>query len=434
MVGTLSFITLSSHSPMMDMHSRNQYLQTLLTAKGYHLKTKTEKSMVLDEYCHTTGQNRKYVIRKIRSGGYAEDRTRVRRRHRASYYDGEVTAALVTCWEIFDYPCGQRLEPLLKDEVSRLRQQHELVCSDTVAAKLKAISFRTIDEKLKHEKEVKHLQQKYRERQNPLLYQKIPVKTASEQDRGSFGNIQIDCVEHCGNSASGEYVSTLSTTDIAIGWWEGEAVMGRGQKAAADGLQQARTRYPFPWREIHSDNGSEFINAHLYRYTEKEGLGFSRSRPYKKNDNCLVEQKNWTHVKKFVGYSRYDTGTEQRILNDLYRNELRLYKNFFQSVIKLVSKERIGGKIRRKYDTPKTPYKRVMGSPDVPEQTKQELARIYESLNPAELKRTIDRKLNLLSQIYQAKQGHEQKVEWKKKLTPRMAASFIAQPEAILVT
>lgn len=419
---------------MMDMHSRNQYLQTLLTAKGYHLKTKTEKSTVLDEYCRTTGQNRKYVIRKIRSGGYADDRTRARKRNRAVYYDGEVIAALVTCWEIFDYPCGQRLEPLLKDEVDRLRQQHELACSDIVASKLKTVSFRTIDEKLKHEKEVRRLQQKYREKHNPLLYQKIPVKIASEQDRGSFGNVQIDCVEHCGNSASGEYLSTLSTTDISTGWWEGEAVMGRGQKATCDGLKQARKRYPFPWCEIHSDNGSEFINAHLYRYTEHEGLGFSRSRPYKKNDNCLVEQKNWTHVKKFVGYLRYDTASEQRILNDLYRNEFRLYKNFFQSVIKLVSKERVGGKIKRKYDTPQTPYKRVMKSPDVPEKTKQELTRIYQSLNPAELKRTIDKKLYLLYKAYQAKQGYEQKVEWRKKLTPRMVTSFIAQPEAISVT
>lgn len=431
---TFVFITLSSYSPMMDMHSRNQYLHTLLTSKGYHLKTKKEKTKILDEYCRVTKQNRKYVIRKIRSGGHIADRTKIRKRNRASYYDGEVTAALAVCWEVFDYPCGQRLEPLLKDEVDRLRKQGELAVSDTVAEKLKTISFRTIDEKLKHEKEVRRLKQKYREKQNPLLYQKIPVKVASEQERSVLGNIQIDCVEHCGNSASGEYLSTLSTTDISTGWWEGEAVMGRGQKAACDGLKQARKRYPFQWLEIHSDNGSEFINAHMYRYTETERLGFTRSRPYKKNDNCLVEQKNWTHVKKFVGYLRYDTKKEQQTLNDFYRNELRLYKNFFQPVIKLVSKERAGGKIKRKYDRPQTPYKRAMASSCVPEKTKQELATIYEYLNPAELKRTIDKKLNLLYKTYQAKQGHEQKVESKKKLTPRMVTSFIAQPRAISVT
>ena len=213
---------------------------------------------------------------------------------------------MVRLWKIFDYPCGQRLKSSLETEVDRLREQGELICSDEVAEKLKRISFRTIDEKLKHQKEVEFLKRKYHKKIHPLLYQKIPVKLSDEWDRSQLGNIQTDLIEHCGQSARGEYINTVSNTDIATGWWEGEAITGRGQIPTQQGLDKARKRFPFDWQEIHSDNGTEYINAHLFRYTEKEGLAFSRSRPNKKNDNCFVEQKNWTHVKKYVGYLRYD--------------------------------------------------------------------------------------------------------------------------------
>jgi len=225
-------------------------------------------------------------------------------------------------------------------------------------------------------------------------------------------------VEHCGGSAAGEFLNTLSSTDISSGWWEGEIVMGKAQERTFLGIQGTRARYPFPWKEIHSDNGSEFINAHLFRYTEKEGLDFSRSRPYKKNDNCLVEQKNWTHVKKFIGYVRYDTESELRILNDLYRNELRLFKNFFQPVIKLVSKERVGGRIHRRYDQTRTPYQRAMESKEVSENKRQELKKIYLSLNPAQLKRDIDVKLGTLYMTYQQK-NKILKVDINKKISVR---------------
>ena len=160
---------------------------------------------------------------------------------------------------------------------------------------------------------------------------------------------------------------------------------------------------------------------------------FSRSRPNKKNDNCFVEQKNWTHVKKYVGYLRYDTKEELKILNDLYRNELRLYKNFFQPVIKLVLKERIGGKIHRKYDIPKTPYQRVMESKEVPKEKKEELKKIYKSLNPAELKKAIDRKLDFLYKAYQ-KKNKTSKVEFQKKLKQNSLTFIMTQPEPISLT
>lgn len=420
---------------MMDMRSRNQYLQTLIQKHGYHTKSKKEKSRLLDEYCANTGQRRKYVIRKIRSGKYLRGNDGERKRRRAQYYDGHVREALARCWEIFDYPCGQRLAPLLKRETARLRALGELSCSDEVAGKLTRIGFRTIDEKRKHEKEVRRQRGIYHKKHHPLLYQKIPVKVFADQDREKEGNIQIDLVEHCGWSVGGEFIYTLAATDNATGWWEGEAVLGKGQYAVFEGLQKAQARFPFPWKEIHSDNGGEFINDHLYRYTLREKIGFSRSRPYKKNDNCLVEQKNWTHVRKLVGYYRYDTKEELAMLNSLYRNELRLYKNFFQPVMKLVSKERVGGNMRRRYDTPRSPYERAMESPDISQETKEYLARLYQSFNPAQLKRSIDATLNLLYQAYHAKHTKtQQKVETKKKSQPRMVTFLIAQPEPVSVT
>lgn len=415
----------------MDMHSKNQYLKALIEKRSYLLKSKKEKSKLLDEYCKTTGLNRNYVIRKIRTGAYL--RSSFGKRKRKEYYDGYVRDILVKIWRIFDYPCGQRLKPLIQAELERLRRLGEIKCSEIVASKLKEIGTATIDRKLSHQREIERIRRKYQKKVHPLLYQKIPVKLSDEWNRSQLGNIQTDLIEHCGQSARGEYLNTISNTDIATGWWKGKAIMGRGQIPTCEGLNKARKRFPFDWKEIHSDNGTEYINAHLFRYTEKEKLGFSRSRPNKKNDNCFVEQKNWTHVKKYVGYLRYDTLKEQEILNDLYRNELRPYKNFLQPVIKLISKERIGGKIRRKYDTPKTPCQRVMESPEVSEKKKRELKAIYDSLNPAELKRAIDRKLDLLYRAYQ-KKNKSQKVEPFKELKPNSLTSYATQPRELSLT
>jgi len=209
--------------------------------------------------------------------------------------------------------------------------------------------------------------------------------------------------------------------------------MGRSQEVVFKGLKRVRSRFPFVFKEIHSDNGTEFINWHLFRYTNKEKLGFSRSRPNKKNDNCFVEQKNWTHVKKFVGYLRYDIEEELGMLNELYRSELRVYKNFFQPVIKLISKERLGGRIHRKYGYPQTPYRRIIESDEVEERIKQKLMKVYISLNPAQLKRSIDEKLNRLYMIYKHK-NKTQDIDLRKKLKPNTVTFSIADQDPISVT
>jgi hypothetical protein len=293
------------------------------------------------------------------------------------------------------------------------------VVDNQTARLLTEIGPATIDRMLGHEKQARMLNRRSQAKKHPLLYQKIPTKMSSEWDREKPGQIQIDGVEHCGQSAVGEFLSTISHTDIAFGWWEGEAVMGLGQYRTLTGIKTAQARFPVAWVEIHPDNGTSFINHHLDAYAEAENLEFSRSRPYKKNDNCWVEQKNSTHVRQVVGYLRFDTPTEQAILNDLYRNELHLYKNFFQPVMKLLVKEREKGHIRRKYDKPQTPYQRILASGQVPDEAKKALTKTYNQLNPAELKRRIDAKLKLLHKTYEAKQN-SLNTATTKKLTPRL--------------
>ena len=396
------------------MNARNQYLK-VLQGKYFMTKSRKEKSLILNEYCKNTHQNRKYVIRKIRS----PVSLRVKRRGgKPIIYDGYVKTALAKLWDIFDEPCGQRLAPLLKTEVDRLRQQEEIFICNEVGDKLKRISPITIDRALRRQKEALRLNRKYRQKRNPLIYQKIPIK-AGGWDRYLPGQIQIDLVEHCGRSASGVYGNTVSVAEVAFGWWEGEAVSGKGQEVSFDALKRIRERSPFNWIHLHPDNDKSFINWHLFRYCKAEDLEFSRSRPYHKNDNNFVEQKNSTHVRRVIGHLRYDTEKELAIINSLYRNELRLYKNFFQPVMKLKEKIRDKGKVHRKYDIPKTSYQRITESRKIPEETKKELRELYRRLNPAELKRKIDEKIQQLFKTYEQKSKQIEASPFEKQ-TPRL--------------
>jgi hypothetical protein len=411
---------------MMNLTSKQQYMDTL--RPRYLKASKKEKGQILDEYCRNTGEDRKYAIKKFREK--VKTKTREERKPRSEYYDGEVRAALVVMWRIFDHSCGQRLETSLREETDRLRKLGELVCSDEVANKLKQITSSTIDKKLAHAKEVESTKRRYRPTHNFPLKNEVPAKTAAELDRSRPGVVQIDFVENCGSSVAGEYVNSLSVTDIFSGWWEGDAVMGKGQQRALKAIDRARQRCPFNWTEMHPDNGSNIMNYHIFQYGEDERITLSRSRPYQKNDNCFVEQKNSTHIRQPVGYLRYDTEAERKILSSLYRNELRLYKNFFQPVIKLESKTRVAGKIRKKYDQARTPYARVMESDQISSRQKARWRRRYESLNPAELKRRIERKLALLQKVYDRKKN--QRKEVIPELVPAVSVSkLIIQPKRV---
>jgi hypothetical protein len=223
-------------------------------------------------------------------------------------------------------------------------------------------------------------------------------------DRDQLGNVQVDYVAHCGRSTAGEYVHTISAVDIASGWWEGQAIAGRSQQASQEGLEAIRQRLPFRLREIHPDNDSSMINDLLWRYCQQNRIRMSRSRPYQKNDNAWVEKKNWTHVRKVVGYRRYDTMRELGLLNQIY-GLLRLYKNFYQPVMKLKRKTRVGGKIHRVYDEARTPYQRVLESGQLDKPTREQLRRVDEKLNPAELHRQLEQLCKELFELSELRDG-----------------------------
>jgi hypothetical protein len=210
--------------------------------------------------------------------------------------------------------------------------------------------------------------------------------------------MEMDLVGHEGGESCGDYIQTLDMTDVCTGWTETQAVKNKAQLWVFEAIEQIRERLPFPLLGIDSDNAGEFINSHLYRYCQKEKITFTRARAYRKNDNCYVEQKNYSVVRRAVGYHRYDTEEEQKLLNELYCH-LRFYTNYFQPVMKLLEKARIGSKVTKKYDKPKTPYQRVLESPDVDKEKKKELRHEYAKLNPAELKRQITRIQNKLKNL-----------------------------------
>lgn len=414
----------------MNHNARNQYMATI-REQYLRTKSKKEKGLLLDEYCKNTGQERKYVNKKLRyKAGLKPEGSA--RKARKEYYDGNVKSVLATLWKIFDYPCGQRLMPMIKEEASKLRRLGEIACSEETLLKLQKITPSTIDLKLAHEKEVMQNKRKYSSKRNSLIASKVPAKTSEEQDRDTPGTEQVDCVEHCGMYAAGEYVNTLAVVDIFSGWWEGDAIMGKGQERAFTALSDARERSSVAWKELHSDNGGNILNLQVLKYAEESGFGLSRSRPYKKNDNCYIEQKNSTHVRQVVGYLRYDTEEERVIMSDLYRNELRLYKNFFQPVMKLKEKVRIKGKIHKKQGNAMTPYKRLMESGTLSPDEQAALKKVYDSLNPALLKRQVDAKLHLLYKAHQKKNGLpvETGKNTKKIITPTVS-KYIIQTEGL---
>ena len=267
-------------------------------------------------------------------------------------------------WIICGRICSKRLAPYLKEIVPILERHKELVVDKETKEKILKISASTIDRLLFKERAKLRLKGRARTKPGTLLKNQIPIRTFADWDENKPGFVEVDLVSHDGGNPRGDYVHTLDVTDVYTGWTD-------------------------------SDNGSEFINAHLLRFCKQEKITFTRTRPYRKNDNCFVEQKNYSIVRKAVGYYRYETKKELEILNELYK-VLRLYTNFFQPVMKLVEKTRVGSKVIKRYDKSKTPYQRVLDSPYVPREDKERLRAEYDQLNPAELKRELTKLKNRL--------------------------------------
>lgn len=357
----------------------------------YFRATKKEKGRILDEFTEVIGCHRKAAIRLLRRAN--QPRANKSRGRPLQY--GAATDALRVAWEATDRLCSKRLHPFLPELVKVLRRHGDRTITAEIEAQLCRMSPSTIDRLLRPWRRLGGRRPFTTTKPGSLLKSSIPIRTFADWQEDGPGFLEIDLVSHCGESAEGFYLTTLSTVDVASGWSECMAVWGKGQERVGAAVHRVRQRLPFPLLGLDSDNGSEFINQHLYRYCQREGITFTRSRSYKKNDSCHVEQKNWSVVRRVVGYDRYSSRAALERLNMLY-DCLRLYVNFFQPVMKLVAKTRHGAKVHKVYDEARTPYRRLLESSVLTEAKQQQLATSYHSLNPIALLRQINQNLERL--------------------------------------
>jgi hypothetical protein len=327
------------------------------------------------------------VHRKLRVRG--DVGTKLRRRGRGRTYDERTVKTLVRVWRIMDYICGKRLAPVLGEVVERLLAHNELRCDASTSRKLARMSAATIDRLLRPERAKYQLRGRTHTRPGTLLKQQIPMRTFSEWDEQRPGFLEVDLVGHDGGVVDSQHAFTLNAVDIASGWNSSTALQNKARVWTLEGIEKIRGKLPFPLLGLDSDNGSEFINEALFRYCQEQQITFTRSRPYRKNDSCFVEQKNYSVVRRAVGYQRFDSERQLRLLNELYE-VLDLYTNFFQPSLKLKAKERQGARVKKQYHAARTPYQRLLDSEAIPQRTKQQLRLRYRDLNPAQLKRQIE--------------------------------------------
>ena len=377
---------------MMSQHSKKEYLETI--QPRYKKATWAEKKLILDEFINTTGYHRKYAIRILNKW---VRRKLPKKPGPKKIYQGEVVVALEQIWEICGRICSKRLHPFLPEMVRVLERNNDLILTAEVKELLLSMSRSSIDRCLAPA-HTKHPRGLCTTKPGTLLKKSIPVRTYTPWDEEKPGFLEIDLVAHCGQSVEGQFVNTLTCVDISTGWVECLAVLTRNKQTVFEAIKTMRTRLPFALLGIDSDNGSEFINDLLFQYCQYQQITFTRSRPYRKNDQAHVEQKNWSVVRRLIGYDRFETKAECELLQSIYE-DLRLYANFFQPVLKLVAKETIDNKIIKRYDTAATPYQRVLASKDVPVVVKARLTNLYVQLNPVKLRTTIDQKVGQLWKI-----------------------------------
>lgn len=377
----------------MARQSKREYLQSIY--QRYQQAHRRGKTAMLEEFCKVCGYNRKYAIWLL-SRPLSKPAGRRRNTPRSPTYSKAVVGMLAKVWEACGYLCSQRLKAALPHWLPWIKKHFDL--NSQLEQELMAISPRQIDRRLGPYKHAVKRRLYGTTRPGSLLKQMIPIKT-DHWDVTAPGYLEIDLVSHCGASASGEFIYTLDCVDITTCWVERKAVMGKGQFGIVNAVKEVEDKLPFPLRGIDSDNGSEFINTHLFNFCRRRPKGqaiqFTRSRAYKKDDNAHIEQKNWTHVRKLLGWDRYDTLEALQAINRLYE-ELRIFQNLFQPSMKLRTKIRKGSRLIRRYDTPCTPFERVRQCDP------RKLATLQSTLNrtdPFELSHRIDEQLNRIYQL-----------------------------------
>jgi hypothetical protein len=369
----------------MSVDERRKYLK--LVAPRYVKARRAERSKLLTEMREVTGLHRKSLLRLMHMPSL--ERAPRRRRFRRRRYGAAVAEVVQVVWESLDYVCAERLTPALLPTARQLARWEELVLTPEVEAALRTISRATVQRLLQHfQQDTPKLPRRKPQPPNRLL-RDVPMERLwwATSTPGSF---EADLVHHCGPVAAGDYIHSLQLVDIATGWSERVAVFGRSQAAMVEAFGRVRARLPFSINHLHPDNGSEFFNDHLIRYFGEEiaGLRLSRSRPYRKNDNRFVEQKNATLVRAYTGYERLDSRRQCAALDNLC-DLLWVYNNLFQPVLHLVGKEVVDGKLHRKWDQAQTPYQRLLASGVLSPKQEVRLASLYTGTNPRQLRKAI---------------------------------------------
>lgn len=367
-------------------------------AKEYQRASRKEKSAILDRFVEATLHNRAYAARSLRNEGKqvrVNARTVVRadsrassKRRRPKTYGADVQKALVTLWEQSGYLCGKRLVPALPDLVEALERFGEMDLEPEVRRKVLELSPATADRLLAPERRKWNGRGRGGTKPGTLLKSQIPIRTFADWEENQPGFVEIDLVGHEGGHAEGDFLQTLDVTDVQTGWCEQRALLNKARCWVVEEMEVIRKRLPFSLKGIDSDNGGEFINGHLNAYCAEKEITFTRSRPYRKNDNCYVEQKNYSIVRRVVGYGRYEGEEARAVLNALY-DLVRLRTNWLQPTMKLIEKERHGSRVFKRYDEPQSPFRRVLDCPEVSARDKANLVAVFETLNPAEINRQI---------------------------------------------
>lgn len=363
------------------------------------------KSELLNEFVRVTGYHRKTGIRLLAGKARLGRGRRGRRQH----YGTEVREALKEIWETLLRPCSRRLQPHIAEMVEVMVRRGRMAMRGDITQQLLQMSPSTIDRLLRPYRQQQRRHGFSTTRPGSQLKREIPIRTFSDWNEACPGFLEVDLVAHCGESTEGFYLTTLTAVDIHTGWVECQAVWGKQEQKVRGAIHEIRKRLPFTCKGLDSDNGSEFINRELQRYCVEHKITFTRSRPYKKNDSAHVEQKNWSVVRRIIGYDRYSTREAFEQLQYVH-GLTRLYFNFFQPTMKLVSKTREGAKVRKVYDRARTPYRRVLESTDISDEVRQALIELYNELDPVTLLNQINQALDDLWHLTDQRLGRSRSV------------------------
>ncbi len=355
-------------------------------ATTYKRGSRADKSRILDELVELTGWHRDYARAALRSAGTIK--IVKPRSPRAAKFGPRVIACLVTCWMLTRTPAGKRLAPMLTTIVPLLRRDGDIELNDDEAALLVSMSAATIDRHLAPERAKLMFRGRSHTKPGTLLKSQIPIRTWAEWTEDLPGFVEIDLVGHEGGNSSGEFCFTLTVTDIATGWTINRSVKNKAEIWVFEALEYVIAQFPFPILGIDSDNGSEFINHHLFDYCTERKITFTRSRSGNKNDGAHVEQKNWTHVRELVGYLRFDTEKELSVLNQIWALDM-VYTNYLLAQQKIVFKQRNGSKVTKRYDRATTPYERTIARTSVDRAARQSMREVMDAVRPGKLYREI---------------------------------------------